>query len=201
MSTNGKSKVIKGLKIDPKIFTFPFTCKCNGECCHYGVYTDLKEAEMILSIQNKVIPLMDETQSKNVDDWFEAPEKDSDFQSGIAVGTNIINKKCSFLDKDGLCTLQKLAMIEGEYKWKYKPIYCILFPLTVFEEMLTIDDEHIDRLHFCNKNGNHSLSIFDACKEELEHFFGPDDFLELENYRKEYLAEYYVGVEKNEPQR
>ncbi|QQS37443.1 MAG: DUF3109 family protein [Ignavibacteriales bacterium] len=198
MNSNGKAKYVNGLKIDPTIFTFTFSCKCNGECCHYGVYTDLDESKMILGIKDKIIPLMDETQSKNTADWFEVPEEDSDFPSGIAVGTNIINKKCSFLDKDGLCTLQKLAGLEGNHKWDYKPQYCILFPLTIFENSLTIDDEHIDRLHTCNKNPNTTQSIFDACREEIRHFFGEEGFAEIEEYRKEFLSEHFAGVEKND---
>jgi hypothetical protein len=87
-------------------------------------------------------------------------------------------------------------MIEGEHKWKYKPIYCILFPLTIFEGAITIDDEHIDRLKSCSKDLAKESSIFDACKEELIHFFGQDNFNELENYKNEYLSEYYSGVEK-----
>jgi Fe-S-cluster containining protein len=190
------TKEINGVYIDPQIFTFRFSCKCGGECCNYGVYTDLKEHEYILSIKNKIIPLLDETQSKIVDEWFEEPEEDEDFESGVAVGTEIINGKCTFLDKNGLCALQKLAMIEGEHKWKYKPIYCILFPLTIFEGAITIDDEHIDRLKSCSKDLAKESSIFDACREELIHFFGQDNFNELENYKKEYLSEYYSGVEK-----
>ena len=139
---------------------------------------------------------MDETQSKNIDEWFEEPEEDEDFESGVAVGTELINDKCTFLDKNGLCTLQKLAMIEGEHKWKYKPIYCVLFPLTIFEGALTIDDEHIDRLKSCSKDPIKETTIYDACKEELIHFFGPEKFIELENYKNEYLSEYYSGVEK-----
>lgn len=191
------TKEINGVFIDPQIFTFPFNCRCAGECCNYGVYTDLKEHDYILSIKDKIIPLLDETQSKDISKWFEQPEEDEDFESGVAVGTEIINGKCTFLDKDGLCTLQKLAMIEGEHKWKYKPIYCVLFPLTIFEGALTIDDEHIDRLKTCNKNSVHSTSIYEACREELIHFFGEKHFLELENYKNEYLSEYYSGVEKN----
>jgi Fe-S-cluster containining protein len=186
-STEGFTKKIKGLWIDPKIFTFSFNCRCGGECCNYGVYTDLKESEMILEIKDKVIPLMDETQTKMAEFWFEAPEKDDDFESGVAVGTNIINGKCTFLDKNGLCSLQKLAIIEGEYKWKYKPIYCVLFPLTVYENSLTIDDDHIDRLKTCNKEGLTEMSIYEACKEEIIHFFGAEAFSELEQYRVEYL--------------
>ena len=200
METNTQSKFTKkinGVYIDPQIFTFKFSCKCGGECCNYGVYTDLKEHEFILSIKDKILPLMDETQSKNIDEWFEEPEEDEDFDSGVAVGTEIINGKCTFLDKNGLCTLQKLAMIEGEHKWKHKPIYCVLFPLTVFEGALTIDDEHIDRLKSCSKDSVKETTIYEACKEELIHFFGEDKFQELEDYKSEYLLEHFSGVENN----
>ncbi|NCS88114.1 MAG: DUF3109 family protein, partial [Ignavibacteria bacterium] len=61
---------------------------------------------------------------KEIKDWFEAPETDEDFESGVAVGTNVINGKCTFLDKNGLCSLQKLALEEGAHKWEYKPLYC-----------------------------------------------------------------------------
>ena len=49
---------INGLKIDPKIFTFKFSCKCSGECCLYGVYLDLNEAKNILSVKNKIITIV-----------------------------------------------------------------------------------------------------------------------------------------------
>jgi Fe-S-cluster containining protein len=191
------TKKIKGVFIDPQIFTFPFSCACAGECCNYGVYTDLKEHDYILSIKDKIIPMMDETQSKDISKWFEPPEEDDDFDSGIAVGTEIINNKCTFLDKNGLCTLQKLALMEGEHKWKYKPIFCVFFPLTIFEGALTIDDEHIDRLKTCNKNPVQTTSIYEACHEELLHFFGEKYFAELEEYKNEFLSSFYSGVAKN----
>ena len=87
---------INGLKIDPKIFTFKFSCKCTGECCWYGVYTDSKEAEKIIEIKDKLIPLFDKTQVKDTTKWFELPEEDEDFDSGVAVGTEVINNKCTF---------------------------------------------------------------------------------------------------------
>ncbi|MGQ9642786.1 MAG: DUF3109 family protein [Ignavibacterium sp.] len=192
-----KELFIKGIKIDPNIFTFKFGCRCNGECCHYGVYTDLKEHENILSIKDKIIPLMDETQSKNISDWFEPAEEDDDFESGVAVGTEIVNEKCAFLDKNGLCVLQRLALEEGEHKWKYKPIYCVLFPLTIYQNTLTIDDEHIDRLSYCNKFPISDSSIFDACKEELEFFFGKEGFEELLKYKEEVLLQVQNGVTAN----
>jgi Fe-S-cluster containining protein len=182
------TKEINGIKIDPIIFTFTFSCKCSGECCNYGVYTDLKESQSVLRIKDKVIELMDETQCKDTSKWFEPAEEDEDFDSGIAVGTEVINDKCTFLDKNGLCILQKLANNEGTYKWKYKPLYCILFPLVIFEGALTIDDEHIERLKTCNINPDSETSIFEHCREELIHFFGEKGFAELEEYKEEYLS-------------
>lgn len=182
------TKEINGLKIDPQIFTFSFSCRCNGECCYYGVYTDLKEHDLILSIKDKIKYIMDESQTKDISKWFEPPEKDEDFESGVAVGTELFNNKCAFLDKDGLCTLQKLANNEGVHKWKYKPLYCILFPLTIYENALTIDDDHINRLKICNKFPAMQTTIFEACREELEYFFGEEGFAELDEYRKEYLS-------------
>lgn len=181
------TKEINGLKIDPKIFTFKFHCRCSGECCYYGVYTDLKEHDQIISIKDKLIEIFDETQNKDVSKWFEPPEDDEDFESGVAVGTEVLNGKCTFLDKDGLCSLQKLAIMNGEPEWKYKPIYCVLFPFTVYEGAITIDDDHIDRLSTCNKNPMVETTIYEACREELRHFFGEKGFEELENYRIEYL--------------
>ncbi|RKY99234.1 MAG: DUF3109 domain-containing protein [Ignavibacteriae bacterium] len=195
--TKNFTKKINGLFIDPKIFTYKFSCKCSGECCHYGVYTDLKEHDTILELKDKILPLFDESQSKDIKKWFEEPEEDEDFESGVAVGTEVIDGKCTFLDKDELCALQRLANSEGVHKWKYKPLYCILFPLTIYEGALTIDDEHIDRLKTCNVNPDVETSIFDACKEELLYFLGEESYNELERYSEEYIAEINLGEKDN----
>lgn len=185
-------KKINGMYIDPVIFTKPFVkacdvCICSGECCYYGVYTDKSEHEIIIAAKDKIISHMDDSQIKEVDKWFEAPEPDTDFPSGVAVGTEVYNGKCVFLDKQGFCTLQKMAMAEGEYKWKYKPLYCILFPLVIFEGVLTFDDEHLDRMHYCNIPKNQVSTIFDCTKNELRHLLGEEGFEELLKYREEYL--------------
>ncbi len=179
--------IVNGLKIDPKIFTFPFGCKCNGECCYYGVYADLKEYDHILSMQNRLIPLMDETQPKDVQKWFEEPIDDDDFDSGKCVGTEVYEGKCVFLNKNGLCIIQSLAIEDGIDAWKYKPLYCILFPLTIYEGVLTIDDEHIDRLKHCNKAEQLTTNIFDYCKDEIIHLLGDEGYQKLVNFRDEYI--------------
>ena len=192
-------KKINGLFIDPLIFTQPFPACCDvnlcfGECCYYGVYTDLKEHDFIMENKEKIIEAMDDSQPKDVSKWFEKPEKDEDFESGIAVGTEVYNDKCVFLDKKGFCTLQKMAMERGEYKWKYKPLYCILFPLVIYEGALTVDDDHLKRMHYCNKSENQTSTVFECCKEELKHLLGKKGFKELENYRKEYFKKQNSGV-------
>ncbi|MBU2585174.1 MAG: DUF3109 family protein, partial [Bacteroidetes bacterium] len=99
----------------------------------------------------------------------------------------IYNNKCVFLDKNGFCSLQKAAMDLGEDKWNYKPLYCILFPLVIFEGKLTIDDEHIERMHYCNKAKNQTSTIFEAMKDEIRHFLGEEGYKELLDYKNEYF--------------
>ncbi|KAF0141150.1 MAG: hypothetical protein FD122_1802 [Stygiobacter sp.] len=186
-------KMINGMYIDPLIFTQKFVkscdvCICSGECCYYGVYTDKSEHELIMSLKERIIKSMDDSQTKDVEKWFEDPEPDDDFPSGIAVGTEVHNGKCVFLDRQGYCTLQKIAMEDGEFKWKYKPLYCILFPLVIFEGVLTVDDEHLDRMHYCNKPVNQISTVFDCCKNELKHVLGEEGFKELEAYREEFFS-------------
>ncbi|MGD8778286.1 MAG: DUF3109 family protein [Ignavibacteria bacterium] len=189
-----EKKVIGDYYIDPLIFTHKFVkscdvCICSGECCYYGVYTDLKEHDIIVEIKDRVIKSMDDSQTTDVSKWFEPPEDDEDFDSGVAVGTELYNGKCVFLDKQGYCTLQKIAIEDGEFKWKYKPLYCILFPLVIYQDTITVDDDHLNRLHFCNLKKNQHSTIFECCKEELKFLLGEEGFNELEQYRGEYLGE------------
>jgi len=192
MPDNNFEKQINGLWIDPLIFTHKFVktcdvCICSGECCYYGVYTDYAEYKTIMKMKSRIIKAMDDSQTKDVKKWFEEPEEDPDFDSGWAVGTEIHNGKCVFLDRQGFCTLQKIAMDEGVDRWKYKPLYCILFPLVIYEGALTVDDDHLNRLHYCNKPENQNSTIYDCCKNEIKHLLGEEGFIELEKYRKSYL--------------
>lgn len=187
-------KVVKGLKVDPLLFTYKFFCRCNGECCEYGVYTDFKEYEKILSIKDEILPLQDASQTCDVAKWFEAPVDDADFESGKAVGTELFNDKCVFLNAQGHCSIQKLSMQKGEYKWKNKPVYCVLFPVTVYEGILSVDTEHIDRLKYCNKHREEETTIFEYCREELVYLLGEDGYAELEAVRDYYLKTINLGT-------
>jgi hypothetical protein len=39
--------------------------------------------------------------------------------------------------------------------------------------------------------------MFEACEEELRHFFGEEGFAELEDYREEYLNEIKIGEKED----
>ena len=110
----------------------------------------------------------------------------------MAIGTEVIDGKCTFLDKNGLCTLQKIALDLEKHKWKYKPLYCILFPLTIYEGTLTIDDEHIERLKSCNPDPKTESTIFEYCTEELIHLLGKRGYSELQKYQVEYFKKQNV---------
>lgn len=143
---------------------------------------------MILEKREIVKKYMDETQPLDESKWFEPIEEDKDFDSGYCAGTETYNNKCVFLDKVGFCSLQKAAVDRGEDKWNYKPLYCILFPLVIFEGKLTIDDEHLERMHYCSKSKNQTSTIFEAMKDEIHHFLGEEGYSDLLEYKEEYFT-------------
>lgn len=178
------------LRIDPAIFTFPFSCAggCAGECCRYGATADLAERRMIAGKAERIAALMDDTQCRDAGAWFDDPVEDADFASGVAAGVKVFAGKCVFLDRDGACTLQRLALRDGVDRWAYKPLYCVLFPLTVVGGLLTIDAGHLARLAHCNRDRCRARSVFEGCREELLHYLGREGFEELAVVREKLLA-------------
>jgi hypothetical protein len=184
--------IINGLKIDPKIFTRKFVqccdiSKCCGVCCSTGVYADKLEYENILSIKDRIIDSMDETQPKNEDAWFSEPISDIDFPSGIKIGINHSNAKCVFQDKNAVCTIQKLSKELTGDPWKYKPYYCIIFPLVDEDKTLTIDNYHLKRIKYCGLKEEYTSTIFEACRCELEYALGSDGLEKLVDYYEQFI--------------
>ena len=149
-----------GLKIDPVIFTQGFVpgCDmsiCSGQCCNWGVYMDRDFQPEIMKYENQIKEVMDEFQLRDTSKWFETePEEDHDFPSGYAIGTELyINPEgttqCVFKDKNSYCTLQVMAMKNGLHKWTIKPKYCIMYPITIIDEVLTVDNDHSEKLDYC----------------------------------------------------
>ncbi len=189
MSEKKKFLEFKGLKIDPVIFTQGFVkgCDvgiCGGQCCNWGVYMDRDFQPVIMNYENEIKNVMDEFQTKDSSKWFEKElEDDKDFPSGYAIGTELyINSKgtsqCVFKDKNNYCSLQVLAVKKGVHKWEIKPKYCIMYPLTIIDNVLTYDDEHSGRLDYCGigHEENFTQSVFEAMTEEIKFVLGEEGY-------------------------
>lgn len=84
-----------------------FKCTQQHTCCDFGAWVDLEEAKKISKLGLKGI--------------FYHLEPDDCFPSGYKVGTSYEEEKCSFLTKNGLCSIHKVDI-------KYKPSHCKEFP-------------------------------------------------------------------------
>ena len=189
-----------GLKIDPMIFTQGFVrycdiSKCAGQCCDWGVYMDRDHKEVIMKHKDEIIEVMDENQFKDTEKWFEKElEPDTDFPSGFAIGTEVYktptgNEQCVFKDKNGFCSIQNQSVKSGKHKWDIKPKYCIMYPITVIDNVITYDDEHSLKLDYCgiHKKENFVHSVFEAMTEEIKFVFGEDVF----NFMNYYFQKNY----------
>jgi hypothetical protein len=188
-----KLEHISELRIDPEILTQRFTpnssmCNCNGTCCSEGVLLDVKEKELILAHADVIQKYLEPEQEKDPSKWFDNNiEHDVDFPSGKCDGTAVHGKGCVFLCSKGLCALQKTAMAEGMDKFALKPFYCVAFPITVDEHVLTTyEPEFTNRQQCCSIVPQGPLTVLDVCREEFEYILGTDGLKEIEEmYHKE----------------
>jgi len=176
---------IPNLRVHPSLLGNQFASgcsmmNCNGNCCKHGVMVDVKERDQILEHTDLVLRYMEPRQEHDPSRWFEEEERDLDFPSGKAVGTQARDYGCVFLDSAGRCVLQKAAMGEGMYKFALKPFYCVAYPVTIEHGELIIDDaDFVSRTACCSTVKDSSLTVFDVCSEELEHVLGKDGLDEL----------------------
>jgi Fe-S-cluster containining protein len=154
---------------------------CNADCCSGGVYADIAEREEILKHAELVRAQMDPDQLRDTALWFEPePIDDADYPSGKAIGTEVHNDRCVFLDSKGMCVLQKAAAAAGMDRYALKPFYCWLYPVTVDGGELTLHDpEYAERTSCCSYGDSGPLTVFDICEEELILALGRDGVEEL----------------------
>jgi hypothetical protein len=113
--------------------------------------------------------------------WFdEERAEDSDFPSGYAIGTRKMEYGCVFLDSQGWCTLQKAAVAEGLHKWLLKPFFCVAYPITIQEGVLTVDDpQFTERTECCSRVVEGTVTPVEVCGEEIEFMVGAEGYNEL----------------------
>lgn len=158
-------------------------CNCSSQCCEGGVWMDVRDHERIMEKKDLVKQQMDETQTTDETKWFEHEiVDDSDFPSGKAIGSEVINDKCAFLDKVGRCSIQLAAVAAGKHKWAWKPMYCVLFPIEVSGNLVSFDPMLQGEQRCCTISSAFSTPLFVACKEELTHLLGEDGYTMIENH-------------------
>ncbi len=155
-------------------------CTCTSECCKHGVYADVRERDRILASKEIIRTYMDETQTTDDAGWFEEGEfDDPDFPSGRCVSTQVVNGRCAFLDKLGRCSLQVVATSEGMHRWALKPLFCILFPLEISNNVIGFDDLLDQEQECCSITNEYDVPVFEACRDELVHILGDEGFRQL----------------------
>jgi malonyl CoA-acyl carrier protein transacylase len=158
-------------------------CTCSSNCCKGGVWTDIKERDVILDHREMIAQYMDESQTKDHALWFEKHvSDDADFPSGKTVGTEVINDKCAFLDKSGRCSIQVASVENGMHKWELKPLYCILFPIEVSNNVVGFDTMLQGEDTCCTVSSVFETPLYQACKDELTHLLGEDGYRALDEH-------------------
>jgi hypothetical protein len=178
---------ISDLRVDPEILTQRLApsssmCNCNGTCCADGVLLDLNDKERILAHADLIRKYLEPQQEKDSAKWFDNNiEPDTDFPSGKCDGTAVQGNGCVFLCSKGLCALQKTAMAEGMEKFALKPFYCVAFPLTIDNHILTTyEPEFTNRPECCSIVPVGSMTVLDVCREEFEYILGAEGLKEIE---------------------
>ncbi len=73
---------------------------------------------------------------------------------------------------------------EGLGEWKLKPFYCIAYPVTVEEGVLTFDDVCQGDTLCCSLAKATDAALVDTCKAELEYILGSEGYRRLLEMRK-----------------
>jgi|YelNatPaOPRAMG01_1025707.scaffolds.fasta_scaffold02228_5 hypothetical protein len=186
---------IIGVKMEDRILKEGFVhpdgpVACTSKCCRHGVYLDPGERDRILSHSKLIKKYIDDSQTGDVDRWFDNTElEDNDFPSGKCVSTMIYNGKCAFLDSRGRCVLQVTEEEENLGQFTLKPYYCVLFPITKTNGIFEYDDLCEGECDCCTANPHSDRTMVEVCKIEFEYALGKEKYnemlLNLKGYRED----------------
>lgn len=164
------------MEIDPLVFQakFPESCRldrCRSRCCRFGVWADVNEKKAILDNRDLFVPYV-RSEAADPESWFGAVEVDPDCPSGQAVETRVVGGACAFFHPGHGCALQKAAIESGFHEWRFKPRFCIMFPLVLTEGQLTVDEDM--KSLWCMKERNRTHPIVHAVRKEVQYLFGKE---------------------------
>jgi hypothetical protein len=199
----GMTIEIRGIRVDPRLLEPRPVQRCGpaycwGRCCAYGVWVRVEQRDEILhhaELVQRVLP----PDRRDPSRWFDPePEWDDTPPAGYWVGTTVIEnpnhpvgQSCIFLLDDGRCGLQVAAVEAGMHPWALKPFHCALYPLTLWEGQLILDDENeLYAEASCQQPAETARPLFMVFDQEVKWVLGEEGFQTLlELYRARYGAE------------
>lgn len=187
--------IIKGISVHPQLLESRPTQRCNyldcgSACCRNGVYIDVDQSNLILEHAEEIKPfLRPETRDERT--WFDGVyDIDSDYPSGRGQGTNVVShpthstgSACVFLREDLKCGLQVASTGLGRSPWHFKPYYCALHPLTVWDKWLLMEEELEHLGGTCLVPGDVS-PLYTVFADEIRLHLGDDGYAELVQYAR-----------------
>jgi len=194
MSNEPPALRIQQYTVATDLFTTGYSSKsgpwtCTSQCCGGGAYVDVTERDIVVAHAELIKPHLDETQTLDEARWFESEEKpDHDYKSGVCVGTTVENGKCIMQDKRGWCSIQVAATEASQAKWAIKPLYCVLFPIEVIDNVIRYDRRFHELRECCTAKTDFEIPLFEACREEVVHLVGEPGFKAMQ----EHYASYYT---------
>jgi Fe-S-cluster containining protein len=153
------------------------TSACSARCCRAGVLVDISHRDRVLEEAAVVVQYMEESQVRDPSRWFEAEdEPDTDFPSGRAVNTSVVNDTCVFLDSQRRCVLHLAEATSPGLK----PFVCRAYPITITNARLTLEADWCpEETQCCGPVDGGELTMFDFCEPELVHMLGSAGMAEL----------------------
>lgn len=151
---------------------------CGHSCCNWGVDIDAPNVERIRARKDELEAYL----GTRFDDWFTwAWEDTPDYPGGKATRTKVVNGSCTFQNREtGACKLHSFALEKGFDYHEVKPLISSLFPITFGDGLLCLGEELYEGSLICMGAGP---SCYDAQRNEILHYFGPELVAELDSIR------------------
>jgi hypothetical protein len=162
-----------------RYFTFCMDCDfCRDTCCSYGADIDLDDTERVKSLGPDFAAFV----GRPASEWFDGQViDDTEFPGGRMMRVRAENGHCIFLDTEGRgCKIHSYCLQHRLDYHVYKPVVCWLFGVTFEYGNLVPSNEIKDASLICYGQGP---TLFEAARDELLYFFGPDFVAELETVR------------------
>jgi len=157
---------------------------CDDACCHHGADVAALEQARLEARAEELESYVGAQRA----DWFTGEhEVEPDWPGGHATRTQLRDGRCIFLNRRGRgCLLHKYALEKQFDFHELKPMVCTLFPLSWFEQTLTVADEVEENDIICLTPGP---TCYRSARTDLEYYFGAELVTELDAAENRALAE------------